>query len=150
LGITRTPCSVASAPRSVDENLEENRMIRLNADWTDLMKSYEADHQDPRNQTCHKVGIPLIAASIPLGATIVGLPLAAAMFSTGWAFQFAGHLFEGKKPSFVEDRRMLFVGLLWWLKKSGARIELQGDGEDLSAGERHHSDVRETFQAAAE
>ena len=98
-------------------------MIVLNAEWTELMKNYEADHSDPRNQTCHKVGIPLIAASLPIGATIVGLPLAAAMFSTGWAFQFVGHYFEGKKPSFVEDRRNLVVGLLWWLKKSGADIQ---------------------------
>lgn len=99
-------------------------MFRLSHEWTELMKSYDADHRDPRNQTCHRVGIPLIAASIPVAATIVGLPLAAAMFSTGWAFQFAGHLFEGKKPSFVDDRRMLVVGLVWWLKKNGAPIGL--------------------------
>ena len=102
-------------------------MIRLNHTWTELMKSYDADHQDPRNQACHKVGIPLIAASIPVGATIVGLPLAAAMFSTGWAFQFIGHYFEGKKPSFVDDKRMLLVGLVWWLKKNGVPIEPSAD-----------------------
>src|SRR5918912_608230 len=86
-------------------------MLKLNAEWTDLMRKYEGDHQDPRNQACHRVGIPLIAASLPVGATIVGLPLAAAMFTTGWAFQFVGHVFEGKKPSFVEDRRNLGAGL---------------------------------------
>lgn len=102
-------------------------MIRLNAEWTNLMKNYDADHQDPRNQACHKVGIPLIAASLPVGATVVGLPLAAAMFSTGWAFQFVGHAFEGKKPSFVDDRRYLVVGLLWWLKKTGVPIALASD-----------------------
>lgn len=99
-------------------------MIRLNDEWSSLMKSYEADHQDPRNQACHAVGIPLIAASVPVGATIIGLPIALAMFGTGWAFQFAGHYFEGKKPSFVDDRRMLLVGLVWWLKKRGLRIDL--------------------------
>lgn len=99
-------------------------MIVLNAEWTALMKNYENDHQDPRNQACHRVGIPLIAASIPLGATLVGLPLAIPMFTTGWTFQFVGHFFEGKKPSFVDDRRNLIVGLLWWLKKSGADIQL--------------------------
>jgi uncharacterized membrane protein YGL010W len=100
-------------------------MIRLNAEWTELMRKYEADHQDPRNQTCHKIGIPLIAASLPVGATIVGLPLAAAMFTTGWAFQFTGHVFEGKKPSFVDDRRNLIIGLLWWMKKTGLPVEMQ-------------------------
>ena len=102
-------------------------MIRLNADWTNLMHAYEQDHQDPRNQACHRIGIPLIAASIPVAATIIGLPLAAGMFGVGWGFQFVGHVFEGKKPSFVEDRRFLAVGLLWWLKKSGAPIALATD-----------------------
>ena len=98
--------------------------MRLNDEWTQLMKNYEADHADPRNQACHKVGLPLIAASLPLGATVVGLPLAAAMFTTGWTFQFVGHYFEGKKPSFVGDRRYLIVGLLWWMKKNGFDVEL--------------------------
>jgi uncharacterized membrane protein YGL010W len=99
-------------------------MIQLNSEWTDLMHKYEADHSDPRNQICHQVGIPLIAASFPEGATIVGLPVAAAMFATGWGFQFAGHYFEGKKPSFVSDKRNLLVGLLWWMKKSGVSVRL--------------------------
>jgi uncharacterized membrane protein YGL010W len=98
--------------------------IRLNTEWTELMHQYELDHSDARNQACHKVGIPLIAASIPVAATIVGLPLAAAMFTTGWTFQFVGHAFEGKKPSFVNDKRNLAVGLLWWMKKSGVPILL--------------------------
>src|ERR1700735_5403508 len=99
--------------------------IQLNAEWTDLMTRYPDAHADPRNQACHRIGIPLIAASFPVGATIVGLPLAAAMFTVGWGFQFVGHLYEGKKPSFVDDKRNLIVGLLWWLKKTGAPIELQ-------------------------
>ena len=99
-------------------------MIRLDAEWSQLMRDYEQDHQDLRNQACHRVGIPLIAASLPIGATGLGLPLAAAMFGTGWTFQFVGHFFEGKKPSFVEDRRMLLVGLLWWMRKSGVGVEL--------------------------
>jgi uncharacterized membrane protein YGL010W len=99
-------------------------MITLDAEWTDLMKRYEQDHADPRNQACHRVGIPLIAASFPVGATVVGLPLAATMFTVGWGFQFVGHVFEGKQPSFVNDKRNLLVGLLWWLKKSGMNVEL--------------------------
>ena len=99
-------------------------LLTLNDEWTDLMRKYEGDHSDPRNQACHKVGIPLIAASLPVGATIIGLPLAAAMFTTGWTFQFIGHAFEGKKPSFVDDRRNLVIGLLWWLKKSGVSIQM--------------------------
>ena len=93
--------------------------IKLNEEWTTLLERYRDDHQNRVNQACHAVGIPLIAASLPLGATIVGLPLAAAMFTTGWTFQFVGHAFEGKQPSFVEDKRALVIGLVWWLRKVG-------------------------------
>lgn len=93
--------------------------IKLNKEWQQLLKSYKNDHQDARNQWCHKVGIPMIAASIPVGATIIGLPLAVGLFTTGWGFQFAGHWFEGKKPSFVDDKRMLLIGLAWWSEKMG-------------------------------
>lgn len=91
--------------------------MRLNTEWSKLLTRYKDDHRNRVNQACHTVGIPLIAASIPVGATLVGLPLAAGMFTVGWAFQFAGHAFEGKKPSFVSDKRALVVGLLWWAEK---------------------------------
>ena len=68
--------------------------IRLNAEWSRLMESYSADHQNKINQACHSVGIPLIAGSIPVAMSIVGIPLAAAMFTVGWGFQFVGHAFE--------------------------------------------------------
>lgn len=96
--------------------------IQLNAEWSALMAQYRADHQDPRNQFCHSIGIPLIAASVPVGATLIGLPLAIPMFTVGWGFQFAGHLFEGKKPSFVDDRRQLLVGVAWWTQKIGLKL----------------------------
>jgi uncharacterized membrane protein YGL010W len=44
------------------------------------------------------------------------------MFAVGWTFQFIGHAFEGKKPSFVSDRRQLVVGLLWWCEKVGLPV----------------------------
>ena len=97
-------------------------MIRLNPEWTDLYEKYRLDHQDPRNQACHKIGMPMIVASFPVGATLVGLPRAATRFSVGWGFQFAGHVFEGKKPSFVDDRRSLLVGVLWCLEKYGVKV----------------------------
>jgi uncharacterized membrane protein YGL010W len=94
-------------------------LFKLNSDWTRLMQSYADDHVNPVNQACHRVGIPLIAGSIPVAMSIVGLPVAAGMFTVGWTFQFIGHAFEGKKPSFVSDKRQLLVGLLWWFEKMG-------------------------------
>lgn len=96
--------------------------VRLDREWTQLFEKYKSDHQDPRNQACHKIGIPMIVASLPIGATIVGLPLAATLFTVGWTFQFVGHYFEGKKPSFVDDKRSLLVGAVWCLEKYGFKI----------------------------
>lgn len=96
--------------------------IQLNASWSELLRKYKDDHQDPRNQACHQIGIPLIAASFPVGATLIGLPLAAGMFTVGWGFQFLGHAFEGKKPSFVDDKRSLLIGVLWCLEKYGVKL----------------------------
>ena len=110
-------------------------MIRLNEEWTDLLEKYKADHSDPRNQACHKVGIPMIAASIPIGATVIGLPLAAALFTTGWGFQFLGHVFEGKKPSFVDDKRSLVIGLLWCLEKYGFQLHETTERVETAAAE---------------
>lgn len=94
-------------------------IIHPNREWSELMHQYSDDHQNKVNQACHTVGIPLIASSIPVAATIIGLPVAAAMFTVGWGFQFVGHAFEGKKPSFVEDKRQLLVGVMWWTRKVG-------------------------------
>jgi uncharacterized membrane protein YGL010W len=93
--------------------------IQLGDEWSDLMDQYQSDHQNPINQAFHSVGIPMIAASIPLGLSVVGAPLAVPLFAVGWTCQFVGHAFEGKKPSFVEDKRHLLVGLLWWSRKMG-------------------------------
>jgi uncharacterized membrane protein YGL010W len=104
-------------------------MFQLSTEWTRLMSRYEEQHRDPRNRACHRVGIPLIAASIPVGATVVGLPLAGSMLALGCIFQALGHFFEKNTPAFVDDRRNVLVGLLWWLKESGVPIEL-GEGAE--------------------
>jgi uncharacterized membrane protein YGL010W len=88
------------------------------------MRAYEEQHRDARNRRCHRIGIPLIAASIPVGMTGVGLPLATWMFVVGCSFQGIGHCFEKNRPAFVDDRRNVLVGLLWWLKESGIPIDM--------------------------
>ena len=40
----------------------------------------------------------------------VGWQLGAVLFVVGWVFQFIGHIFEGKKPAFVDDLVGLLVG----------------------------------------
>lgn len=98
-------------------------MLKLNAEWSRLLEEYKLDHQDPRNAACHRIGIPMILTSLPLGASIIGLPLAVPLFTIGWGFQFAGHYFEGNDPAFFGDKRNLLVGVLWWAQKNGVAIE---------------------------
>jgi uncharacterized membrane protein YGL010W len=54
------------------------------------------------------------------------------MFTVGWGFQFAGHAFEGKKPSFVDDKRSLVIGLLWCLEKYGIRVYEEASPADAA------------------
>ena len=95
---------------------------KIRDEW---VKQYEQSHQHPVNRLLHLIGIPLIALSILL-FTVVPFkpdfwPIPLIMFITGWLFQFAGHLIEGKPPEFFHDWRFLFVGLRWWIKKLGKR-----------------------------
>ena len=77
----------------------------------DYMRQYHEDHQHPINKACHMIGIPMIVASLPV--IPVAPPVGLGMFGTGWAFQFVGHAFEGKKPSFTRDLRYLAIGPVW-------------------------------------
>ena len=98
-------------------------LLKLNDEWTALLSKYKREHSDPRNAACHRIGIPMIMASLPIGATVIGLPLAASLFTIGWGFQFLGHHFQGNDPAFFGDRRNLLVGAIWWFQKHGVPIE---------------------------
>jgi uncharacterized membrane protein YGL010W len=54
----------------------------------------------------------LILAALPLGQLDVTpwLVWSLGLFFVGWAIQFVGHYYEGKKPAFVDDLRGLLVG----------------------------------------
>jgi uncharacterized membrane protein YGL010W len=93
--------------------------------WDEWIAQYAQSHQHPINRFCHTVGIPLIAASIPLFVAALFVrgfwPIPLALFVVGWALQFIGHWFEGKPPEFFRDWRFLFVGLRWWMAKMSGR-----------------------------
>jgi len=63
------------------------------------------------------VGLALVHA---MGSLV--LPLSAAIFVAAWIAQFVGHKIEGKKPSFFEDLRYLWVGPLFVLSKLFAKL----------------------------
>jgi len=93
--------------------------------WHEWIAQYGQSHRHPVNRICHTIGIPLIAASIPvfiLGLVARSLLLAAlTMFIVGWVLQFVGHWYEGKPPEFFRDWRFLLVGLRWWWAKINGR-----------------------------
>jgi uncharacterized membrane protein YGL010W len=89
------------------------------------MRAYSQDHTHPVNKATHLFGIPLIVASLPV--LPFNPPAGLGMFTAGWALQFIGHAFEGKKPSFTRDLRYLLIGPVWisveWIELlTGVRI----------------------------
>ena len=56
--------------------------------------------------------LALILVALPLGQlnTAAWLGWGLGTFVVGWAIQFIGHYYEGKKPAFVDDIRGLLVG----------------------------------------
>ena len=58
------------------------------------------------------VNLGLILGALPLGQlqTATWLAWSLGAFVVGWAIQFVGHYYEGKKPAFVDDMRGLLVG----------------------------------------
>lgn len=91
---------------------------RSNEQW---IAQYSSNHQHPANRACHTLGIPTILVSLALFITSIFFhrlwPYALALFLIGWALQFVGHAFEGKRPEFLSDWRFLFVGVRWWWAK---------------------------------
>ena len=61
----------------------------------------------------------MLGATCAVGTAIAALPLplwagtSASLFVGGWALQFLGHYFEGKKPAFMDDVRGLLDGPLF-------------------------------------
>ena len=95
---------------------------RTSEQW---IAQYATSHQHPVNRLCHTLGIPFIVVSLGWFAiawiTSGPLLLPVTLFLVGWALQFLGHAFEGKRPEFFHDWRFLFVGLRWWVAKIRGR-----------------------------
>lgn len=84
-------------------------------DFSKLLEKYRQDHQHPVNKFTHAIGIPLIVISLP--CFFFQWKLALLLFVIGWIFQFVGHLFEGKKPTFFSNPVYLLVGPVYFLRK---------------------------------
>ena len=87
--------------------------MSVQSTFHDLMERYRRDHTHPINKATHMIGIPMIVVSLPL--LLLRPWTGLTLFVVGWIFQFIGHAFEGKKPSFFSDPRFLFIGVAFFV-----------------------------------
>ena len=72
----------------------------------------------------------VLGATCAAGTVIAALPFplwagtAAGLFVGGWALQFLGHYFEGKKPAFLDDLRGLLDGPLFLVAETAFALGL--------------------------
>jgi uncharacterized membrane protein YGL010W len=86
------------------------------------------------------IGLGLAAANFAHTTTLVWLGTGVGVFVVGWAIQFLGHYYEGKKPAFVDDIMGLLIGPLFvaaeLLFLLGLRRDLEREIEAI-AGPTH-------------
>jgi len=73
----------------------------------------------------------LVVAGLPTGtwlATGIGA------FALGWAIQFLGHYYEGRKPAFLDDIRGLIIGPLFVVAEIGFALGIRREVRDAIAG----------------
>jgi uncharacterized membrane protein YGL010W len=72
----------------------------------------------------------VLGATCALGTAIAALPMplwagaAGGLFVGGWALQFLGHYFEGRKPAFLDDLRGLLDGPLFLVAEAAFALGL--------------------------
>ncbi len=72
----------------------------------------------------------VLGATCALGTAIAQMPFplfagtAAGLFVGGWALQFLGHYFEGKKPAFLDDIKGLLDGPLFLVAETAFALGL--------------------------
>jgi uncharacterized membrane protein YGL010W len=76
---------------------------------------------------------------LAIGAQGVGLWLGwgLGLFVVGWAFQFVGHGFEGRKPAFVDDLKSLLVGPLFVVAEVAFLLGLRRELQVAISGSSH-------------
>jgi uncharacterized membrane protein YGL010W len=84
------------------------------------------------------IGSVLLVMIVPLAgaaewiartsSTTLTLLIAAAAFAAGWLFLIVGHVvFEGRKPAFVDDISLTFIGPMFIIAKAIVALGLRAD-----------------------
>lgn len=69
------------------------------------------------------------AASLAMQSTMVWLGSGIGLFVIGWAIQFVGHYWEGRKPAFVDDVMGLVIGPLFVAAEAAFLLGLRKEVE---------------------
>ncbi len=90
--------------------------------------------------------------SLVIGLWVAALPPVAwlswgmGLFVVGWAFQFVGHYYEGRKPAFVDDIMGLIIGPIFVVAELafalGLRAPLQHEIESVVGPTRGANDAK--------
>ncbi|MCK6546427.1 DUF962 domain-containing protein [Myxococcota bacterium] len=68
-----------------------------------------------------------LGSVVAAGSTAVWLAVGVGLFVVGWAIQFLGHYFEGRKPAFVDDLVGLLIGPLFIVTEIVMALGLRGE-----------------------
>lgn len=86
-----------------------------------------------------------LGASLAQQTTMVWLSAGVGLFVLGWAIQFVGHYYEGRKPAFVDDLTGLIIGPLFVVAEAafllGMRKNLQ-HAIEARVGKTHRRDLK--------
>lgn len=88
------------------------------------------------------------AASLAVQSTMVWLGSGIGLFVIGWAIQFVGHYWEGRKPAFVDDVMGLVIGPLFVVAEAAFLLGLRKDVEQVIVERAGPTCIREKKASA--
>jgi len=95
-------------------------------------------------------GAGYVGACLAAQSTSVWLGAGLGLFVVGWAIQFIGHAYEGKKPAFVDDIAGFLIGPLFVAAEAGFMLWLRKgvlQEIEINAGPTHGAPTAEPTRA---
>src|SRR5262249_12704686 len=83
-----------------------------------------------------------IGARLAAGSTALWLGTGLGLFVVGWVFQLVGHVWEGRKPAFLDDLIGLLVGPLFIVAELGFALGFRTEVRDAIEKQVGTPDIR--------
>jgi uncharacterized membrane protein YGL010W len=88
-------------------------------------------------------------ASLAAHSTALWLTSGIGLFVVGWAIQFVGHAFEGRKPAFVDDVVGLLIGPLFIVAEASFALGLRNGLREAIEGKAGPTLIRQKTASAS-